>query len=150
MLIHHMTLSHLFPGVLRSKQYFVSGDEGPSINFRESYRPDPRMRCTPIRRIQVSNSRISIRGVLRSAVHVNSSAGKGIAETPANMLWMFALLVTVARYLPTPTTTHREVLPTYPTGDGGLLALNILLAWYLTLGGCVGGESFWTDDKAYV
>ena len=95
----------------------------------------------------------SPREVLRFAVHVNSSAGKGVSEAPANVLWMSALLVTVARLPPNPNghpqggighISHGR-LGTSRTADG-----NILLAWYLTLGGHAEDETFWADDKSYV
>jgi len=89
--------------------------------------------------------------VHRFATQVNSSAGKDVSETPANMLWMSALLVKMARLPP----------GSYPQGGidhashgrlGASRAMdgNILLAWYLTLGGRVEEETLWADNKSYV
>ena len=95
----------------------------------------------------------SPRGVLHFIGQVNLSAGKDISESPANMLWMSALLVAVARLSPNPdgypqggiAPVFHGRLGTSRTMDG-----NILLAWYLILGGHVEEETFWADDKSCV
>ena len=95
-------------------------------------------------------------GVLRFAIHVDSSVGKDMSETPANLLWMSALLVTIVRLPPNPFGGSLQVGEDIPCNLRGKLGAscaidgNILLAWYLTLGGCAEEETFWADDKSYV
>jgi len=95
-------------------------------------------------------------GVLRFAVHINNSVGKEISETPANLLWMSTLLVTVTRLPHNPLSGSlqgSEDIPYKSCGRFGTsrtMDSNILLAWYLTLGGQVEEETFWADDKSYV
>ena len=63
--------------------------------------------------------------------------GRGSSETPAHTLWMSALLVTIAR-LPYPN----RFLPHGRLGVSRASDGNILLAWYVVLGGRVEEETF--------
>ena len=79
-------------------------------------------------------------GLLHFMREVNLSAGKDISETPANMLWMSALLMTTARAPTDPPSGSPQVdeNDTYKyrgrLGTSCAVDDNILLAWYVDLG----------------
>ena len=127
----------LYPGM--RDRAFISGKAIAQIQAYAALRDDrPRFPtlesaawgCTP-------------RGVGRFMMKVNL-IGRGISETPTHMLWMSTLLVATAR-LPYPDSfVPRGRFGISRASDG-----NILLAWYVILGGRVQEETFWADDKWY-
>ena len=87
----------------------------------------------------------------------NSSPGRPTINFPMaganshdHSLWMSNLLVDLTHKGPNPTL---ESLPSYfstsATNHQPAIA-NILLVWYIFLGGCVEEETFWAVDKSYV
>ena len=139
----------LYPGM--KDRAFISGKALLQIHTCAALRadkskypiPESPWGCTPT-------------GVLHFAAHVNSSVGKDISETPANLLWMSALLVTIARLPPITLCEPLQGGKDIPCNSRGKLGTsramdgNTLLAWYLILGGRAEEETFWADDKSYV
>jgi hypothetical protein len=68
--------------------------------------------------------------------------------TPAHSLWVSNLFVDMARADPASFTK----VTLSKTGEMAIsrqaVDANILLAWYIYLGGCVEEETFWAEDKA--
>ena len=96
----------------------------------------------------------SPRGLLYFMYRLKLSAGDDISEAPANMLWMSGLFVAIARLSPNPSDPYPREGLAYSIhgrlGTSRAMDGNILLAWYVTLGGLVEEETFWADDKSCV
>lgn len=70
--------------------------------------------------------------------------------THNHLLWVSNLLVDMTRVGPNPNLeSHRSHLNVAITNQSGIIA-NVLLMWYMFLGGHVEEETFWVVEKAYV
>ena len=71
-------------------------------------------------------------------------------NTHGHLLWMSNLFVDLTREGPNPIMkSYESYLSAAVTNHRGMIA-NILLMWYLFLGGRVEEETFWAVDKSYV
>ena len=71
-------------------------------------------------------------------------------NTRAHSLWISNMFADLTRVGPNPTTkSYRSYLSAAATDHQPMIA-NILLMWYMFLGGCVEEETFWAVDKSYV
>ena len=72
------------------------------------------------------------------------------AGNNSHLLWMSNLFVEVTRVGPNPTLkSYRSYLSAAITNNQAIIA-NILLVWYMFLGGEVEEETFWANDRSYV
>jgi len=73
----------------------------------------------------------------------------GRRNTHTHSLWMSNLFVDVTRIGPNPTLkSYRSYIGAAITNNQAIIA-NILLMWYMFLGGHVEEETFWAIDKSY-
>ena len=82
-----------------------------------------------------------------------SAGSDGYAFGPicdADSLWISNLFVDLARVYKTPSPDISRLLYTIRTTHHQAVNANLLLAWYVFLGGNVEEETFWAVDKSYV
>ena len=86
----------------------------------------------------------------------NSGPGKstlafprGGTNTHAHLLWMSTLFVDVTRVGPNPILESYESYLSVATANHRPTIANLLLMWYMLLGGRVEEETFWAVDKSY-
>jgi hypothetical protein len=70
------------------------------------------------------------------------------ANTHAHSLWVSSLFVDVTRVGPNPVLTSYKSYLSVATADHQAIVANILLMWYMFLGGHVEEETFWAVDKS--
>ena len=72
------------------------------------------------------------------------------ADRKAHSLWMTNLFLDLSRIYPKRTLRAYKSYLTAATADHRASIANILLVWYMILGGQVEEETLWTVDKSYV
>ena len=75
---------------------------------------------------------------------------RGSTNTHAHLLWMTNLFVDLIRARLNPILKSYESYLSVAVADHRSAIANILLAWYMTLGGEVEEETLWAADKSYV
>jgi len=75
---------------------------------------------------------------------------RGDTNSHGHSLWMSNLFVDLTRVAPNPTLESYESYLSAAVTDHRPMIANILLAWYMFLGGHVEEETFWAFDKSYV
>jgi len=73
----------------------------------------------------------------------------GDANTHAHSLWMSNLFVDLTRVAPNPTLVSYKAYLSAAVTDHRPMIANILLVWYMLLGGHVEEETLWAVDKSY-
>ena len=145
----------LYPG-MRDRAY-ISGRAILQINTRAKLRSPECASKYPIPSIswgQVYVSDGDLKCVTFMLKYVGPSANTGGHTfgflNGANSLWISNLLVDLARADQTLSPVIYRLLCTAHTTHHQAANPNLLLAWYVFLGGHVEEETFWAADKSYV
>ena len=70
------------------------------------------------------------------------------ANTDAHLLWVLNLLVDLIRAGPNPTLRSYDAYLSAAVTDHQPMIANILIVWYMLLGGNIVEETFWAVDKS--
>jgi hypothetical protein len=144
------------PG-MRDRAYF-SAQAILQINTGARARSHARASASPIPAVSLGTPQHSSPDLHRliRMLERNSDHGKRTLDIPkstniyAHSLWMSTLFLDLTRADPSQILTSYESYLSVAAADHKATIANILLMWYVFLGGHVEEETFWVVDKSYV